>query len=189
MSAPSRSVREIVLESLLIVFSVLFALAVNQWMDARKEARLSARVLDNIKRELQENRASITSVLSYHEQLLKDLGRVDSLHSVRSLADLRKEIPEFTGFHNPALLGTGWRNALAVGAVQGMGFDTISAISKAYYRQEKLEEYVGASLPGFDFSDAAMTGTVRKSSVFVETLYKNEEALLQEYKAVLELLK
>ena len=47
--------------------------------------------------------------------------------------------------------------------------------------QAKLDAFNSSYIPLFDFSDAAMPATVRRMSVYMQTVVSFESALLREY--------
>ena len=142
-------IQRIIVESALIVFSILLALAVNSYVDARKERALTERALRGVRDELTAN-----------------------LH----------------GFHNPTLDGTAWQSAISLGTVAYMGYDTVRVLSSAYDFQAKADQYAAASIPTFDFADAAMPSTIRRMYVFIETMRIQEDTLADRYANALKLL-
>lgn len=61
------------LESLLIIFSVLLALALNEYLASRKEAEKTRQVLLSIREELRENREIIKNWQQIHTETLKNI--------------------------------------------------------------------------------------------------------------------
>jgi hypothetical protein len=183
-----KTLRELAFEALLIVVSILLALAVNEWADGRKQRRLAEQALVSFAREVAQNRTRVAQVLPYHDSLAIGARRVDSLALVHSYADWRRELPQFGGMHNPDLTGTAWQTALATGALTNIGYDTVAALSQAYNAQTRLDQFNADYLPLFDFSDAAMASTARRAYVYFATARVAERALLRDYDAVLELV-
>lgn len=60
-------------ESLLIVFSVLLALALNEYLSARKEEKKTRQVLVSIREELQTNMEIIEAWQKIHQEALKNI--------------------------------------------------------------------------------------------------------------------
>jgi hypothetical protein len=181
-------IRRVVVESALIVFSILLALAVNQWADTRKQRELTTRSLAAIRAEVASNAALVQDRLPYHRNLEAVLRRADSLGSVHKYADFVRADPEWSGFKNPELDNTAWQTALTLGGATNMGFDTLRTLSRLYAVQNRFDQYNLASIPGFDFSDAAMSSTIRRMLVYVATVRTNEDTLLNRYAAALKLL-
>lgn len=181
-------IRKILIESALIVFSILLALAVNEWADSRKQAALAERAVHAIREEITGNAQRIRDVRAYHQALMNESKRADSLHVVHSYADFRRAAPSWSGFRNPELDATAWQSAITLGVVQNIGFDTVRALSRLYLMQTKLDQYAETSLPTFDFSDAAMPNNVRRVWVFVQTMATLEDTLTNRYNDALRVL-
>lgn len=60
---------DLAVQSAMIVFSVLLALAASSWADARKQQRLGDQALQAFAEEIRANRARLTTVLPYHDSL------------------------------------------------------------------------------------------------------------------------
>jgi hypothetical protein len=181
-------IRRIIVESALIVFSILLALAVNQWADSRKQHALADHALNAIRDEVTGNADQVRDRLPYHRSLEAELRRADSLGNVHRYADFVRGAPDWSGFKNPDLDGTAWQSALTLGAVSNMGFDTVRALSRLYSLQGRFDQYSIATIPTFDFSDAAMPSTIRRMLVYVATMRTNEDTLLNRYADALKML-
>src|SRR5262249_12130356 len=94
-------IRRFLFESALIVFSILLALAVNQWVDKRKQRETTDRAVTAIRAEIAGNADRVRERLPYHRQLEADLRRVDSLGIVHRYSDFKRAAPEWSGFENP----------------------------------------------------------------------------------------
>jgi hypothetical protein len=188
VSGHESPIRRILFESALIVFSILLALAVNQWVDARKQRALTEHALTAIRDELTGNADRIRNGLPYHRSLEAELRHQDSVGVVHRYTDFVRGAPDWSGFKNPELDGTAWQSALTLGAVSNMAFDTVRALSRLYSLQAKFDQYNAASIPTFDFSDAAMQATIRRMLVYVATMRTNEDTLLNRYADALKLL-
>ncbi|HWH51401.1 MAG TPA: hypothetical protein VN651_07645 [Gemmatimonadaceae bacterium] len=180
--------QRILVESALIVFSILLALAVNSYVDARKDRRLTDRALRGIRDELAANVKAIRDIRAYHDTLARETQAVDAAHQATSYVVFRAHTPSWHGFHNPTLDGTAWQSAVTLGTVANMGYDTVRVLSAAYDFQAKFDQYTSSSIPTFDFSDAAMPSTIRRMYVYVETMGIMEDTLMVRYNAALRLL-
>ena len=181
-------IQRILVESALIVFSILLALAVNSYVDARKEHRLTERSLRGIRDELTANLQAIRAVRAYHDTLAQETAAVDAAHQATTYLSFRAHAPSWHGFHNPILDGTAWQSAVTLGTVANMGYDTVRVLSSAYEFQAKCDQYISASIPTFDFADAVMPSTIRRMYVFVETMGIQEDTLASRYVQALKLL-
>ena len=181
-------IQRILVESALIVFSILLALAVNSYVDARKERALTERALRGVRDEMAANLRAIRDVRAYHDTIARETNAADAAHQATSYVAFHAHVPHWHGFHNPTLDGTAWQSAISLGTVAYMGYDTVRVLSSAYDFQAKAEQYTSASLPSFDFADAAMPSTVRRMYVFIETMRIQEDTLADRYEKALKLL-
>jgi hypothetical protein len=178
----------ILVESGLIVFSILLAFAANQWNDARKQRMLVERSLRSVREEISGNAKRVEERLPYHRTLEAATFRADSSKRVHSYADFKLAAPDWSGFQNPELDGTAWQTAITLGAVSGMGFDTVKALSRLYAYQTKVDQYTAESISSFDFSDQVMAGTVRRMWVYFFSTRVQEDTLVNRYREALKLL-
>ena len=181
-------VRRIIVESALIVFSILLALAVGQCADAHKQNVLTDRALHAIRDEIAGNAERVVAALPYHRSLEDETRRADSSGLVHSYVDFKRGAPNWSGFRNPELDATAWQSAITMGVVPNIGFDTVRTLSRLYALQAKFDQYNTSGIPTFDFSDAAMSSTVRRMWVYVGTMRTNEDTLVNRYREVLRLL-
>ena len=181
-------IRRFLFESALIVFSILLALAVNQWSDSRKQRELTERALTAIRGEITGNVKRIEEGRPYHFSLETELRRADSAGVVHRYSDLKHAAPDWSGFENPELDATAWQSALTLGVAPNLGFDTLQTLSRLYGLQTRFDQYNSAGIPTFDFSDEAMHSTVRRMYVYVATMRTNEDTLLNRYNKALKLL-
>jgi type II secretory pathway pseudopilin PulG len=181
-------IRRFLFESALIVFSILLALAVNQWADSRKQRQLTDRALTAIHAEILANSDRIRERRPYHLSLESELKLADSIRNVHRYSDLKHAAPDWSGFENPELDETAWQSAMTLGVAPNLGFDTLQTLSRLYGLQVRFDQYNSAAIPTFDFSDEAMHSTIRRMYVYVATMRTNEDTLLNRYTAALKLL-
>jgi hypothetical protein len=163
-------------------------LAANQWNDARNQRSLVEHSLRSVRAEIVGNAKRIQERLPYHGSLVAETHRADSLKSVHSYADFKLAAPDWSGFEYPELDATAWQTAITLGAVTGMGFDTVATLSRLYAFQAKVDQYASGALSSFDFSDQAMAGTVRRMWVYFYSIRVNEDSLLNRSAEALKLL-
>jgi type II secretory pathway pseudopilin PulG len=180
-----KSLPELALESGMIVLSVLLALAANNWADARREHALVEQARTSFALEMRANRERVAKQLPYHRALTNAVLAVDSNGGVRSYAAWRQKVPIWSGFAPPDVSATAWQSAIATGALSHMSYPDVAALSTAYTIQGKLDAFNTAYLPLFDFSDPAMSGTVRRMHVYMQTVLSYEGALMAGYDSAL----
>jgi hypothetical protein len=180
---------ELALESIMIVFSVLLALAASSWADTRREHTLVEQARTSFVRELESNRARVAAAMPYHRALTAAVMEVDSVGGVRSYADWKHRVPIWSGFAPPDLTATAWQSALTTGVLARMPYRDVAVLSNAYTLQGKLDVFNTSYLPLFDFSDASMPGTVRRMRAYMQTVVVYEEAITSDYDSALAVLK
>jgi hypothetical protein len=157
-SEPIRKRRWVTLgvESLLIIFSVLLALALDEVRQGIVDRKLVAQVRRTIHDELTRNRALVKGRLPYHEEMStltqnflvqntveKENGPVLTRKPQRGELGLKR------GLGTAGRLGrTGWELAINSGALEHMDIEMTVVISKVYSLQEEVEEQERETLKG-----------------------------------------
>lgn len=169
----------------MIVLSVLLALAANSWAEGRRQRQLETQARDSFVKEIRANRALVVQALPYHESLTRAVLVADSVGGVTSYAEWRRRAPMWSGFAPPDVAATAWQSSLTTGALSGLSYPQVAALSRAYTVQAKLDGFTMTYLPIFDFSDPAMNATVRRMHVYMQTVLSYEHALVVDYDAAL----
>lgn len=137
-----RTIVDLLIEALLIVFSVLVALAANRWRDQREARQRLAAAEQHIRVELEENKAILQNIIPYHEAEAQRIGaflaRPDLADQVRgrSMRDLEDQLMPH-GFWNPTvspqdLSDAAWQSALSDHSASLMPPQTVNRLM-AYY--------------------------------------------------------
>lgn len=119
-----------VMEIISIIIAVLLALAVNEWREARSNAKIADQALRSIRDEILENKRMFEIILPQHLALLDTLIDVDAkihrgeLSEEEDRADL-KFVPLF-------VQNTAWQTALATQALLHMPYETVKVLSEIY---------------------------------------------------------
>lgn len=125
----------VVVESALIVFSVLFALVLNEWREdatSRSEARVAAAA---IRTEIAENARQVAASADYHEALVQSLLASDAAGQTAPDLDAMPY-----GLFRPArVVSTAWDSAQSAELTAGMSYGTLLEISTLHAQQA---EYV-----------------------------------------------
>lgn len=119
--------RQLLVESVLVVMSVLLALALNAWYDHSQEQEKVQRALRGLHAELVENRKRLQFRVSHHRALL-DTFRTDSL-SFRKPLSLR----------NIDINTQAWETAQQTGTIGLMDYEVASRVSGAYAEVDNIE--------------------------------------------------
>ncbi|MEP6618604.1 MAG: hypothetical protein ABJE47_04800 [bacterium] len=176
-----KSISDLALESVMIVLSVLLALAASRWAEGRKQQQLTAQALSSFEQEMQANQQKLLAVYPYHQALTAAARRLDSLGTTRTYAEWQRAVPIWSGFRPPDLTTTAWQTALTTGALANLPYRQVGVLSDTYSLQNKLDAFNGSYIPLFDFSDAAMPATIRRMSAYMQTVVSFESVLLQDY--------
>jgi hypothetical protein len=122
----------LLVESLLIVFSVLLALGMSQWQEKRGRRERANVALQSIRAELEENRESVSRARTNH-MAVRD--------SLRSYTQRREPLPSriyLGGVFNPALThSTAWESARETGVMTDLPYELVLTLSRLYDRQAR----------------------------------------------------
>ena len=66
----------VLLESVMIIFSVFIALFINEWRNDNNETKRTALIVQNVESEIQKNREIIKSTIEYHRDVMNRLGQL-----------------------------------------------------------------------------------------------------------------
>lgn len=182
-------------EAVLIVFSVLLALALDEWRQSSADRRRVARIQETITDELERNRARIREGLPYHENIHKSTQRFLEQNVVPGgdgpvlrQEPSREALGLTKGLGISGNLGrTGWDLALNSGALEQMDFDLTVVLSHAYAKQEDLEEVQAIALEQVlllnrsSFGEQGVLGDLHSFSGVMIDLVLRERELLAAY--------
>ena len=129
-------VAKIVLESLLIVLSVVLGLALNEARQKRADAELARTVLANFRREIEQNLATLEKVQPRHALLASRLREAASERRSEptAFAVFAASMPE-GGLGDTTLREAAWETASSTGALRLLDYGTASRISEVYTLQ------------------------------------------------------
>ena len=122
-------------ESVLVVGSILLALAVDEWNEDREFEDLASRSLVNFEREIQQNRLRVEDVTLFHGGLRDVLANMDASGGAVPTTTIRNIME---GFQPALLVSTAWETAVATGALGYMDYDVVAGLSLTYNMQERL---------------------------------------------------
>jgi hypothetical protein len=135
-----RRLSRLLLESGLIVASILLAFALNRWWEARQDRLLADRALATFAQEIAQNRDNLLRVMPYHQGLHELFGSLSAAGAIRTFEDVR-ELEGFDGFQPAFLTTTAWQTAIATGALVHMDYDIVRELSALYTFQARYTEY------------------------------------------------
>lgn len=179
------SLPKLLFESLLIVFSILLALAVSQCSDRRSREERAEVALRNIRSEITTNAASLRQSVPYHREMLArlDVLLTDSVAEVRSQSmfeTLAKIAPR--GLQPPTLSSTAWDMAIMTDAVSRTDYTRVYALSRLYQLQKVGVEATVPRLGELIFSRESFRGAEDAlPSLFLLQLILNELVTQEQY--------
>ena len=179
----------VLVESTLIVFSVLFALVLNEWRQSRAERAGVEQAAAAIRAELQENRELVQEALQYHTRLADSF--TASMQSGAETPD--PTVMDHGLLHPGRVLQTAWRSAQSTGAASAMDYETVLKLSRVYAVQEEYEGLSRAMLQAaYDrLVEEGPESMMRKYPRFIvlqREFAGREQYLLHHYEEALEAL-
>lgn len=127
-------------EAILIIFSLLLALILNEYRNNLNEKKLTSRYLDRLKEELVSNQNILEELLPYHKEVLINCRKAYASDSVRSTLfsdgklDLFQLAPK--GLIKEIPSSVAWDITMQSGLSRNFEFDLLYLLSKTYQQQE-----------------------------------------------------
>lgn len=182
----------IAVESVLIVFTVLLALAVNEWREGRRQAQVVDRAIENVRNEIEHNKAEVEQTLPYHNELIEavsDWMERDEPGGRAPVETLKELAPR--GLFPPLLKDAAWESAVFTRTVNDFPYELVLTLSTVY---EAQEEGVGSTVPrivdvlmtrdGFDPSSDERS-FLAVADFYINELAAQERSLLRLYEDAL----
>ncbi|PIE02934.1 MAG: hypothetical protein CSA81_04275 [Acidobacteria bacterium] len=140
-----KTVQEYIVDALLIVFSVLFALAINKMAENYQTQKKKSIALESIQKELQRNSDILQAWRSKHAEVEKVLtslieGKNDGLKS-RLIKDHYLDFSLLTNGRSLAdnmMTSTAWETAKSTGIIAEFDFETTQKLTDAYLLQKLI---------------------------------------------------
>jgi hypothetical protein len=153
-------------ESILIVLSVALGFAVTEWRQNRADRQLVARVLENVRTEVELNLAQIEQQISRHQQMIKEFESADVSDPRKSAWDITLEIMMKMGggMDTLPLRQGAWNAAVSSGALRLMDYDIAAAMSDIYVGpQESYTITTQQAIPAIFTPDTFRPGSQREA--------------------------
>lgn len=181
-----------VLESLLIVFSVVLALAASNWADERKTAGRVTDMRGFLAAEIRANRATLASAdyLPHHTDLKLKFFKAGGRQGEpvdREATRVAMQTLFATGLHPPQLKDAVWTSASQGDLIEHMAPEDVFALAEIYKAQRELEEWndqgADAAMLLLDMLDNPATAKLRlmRMTLFLEDLSSQEHRLIELY--------
>lgn len=128
------SVGHLLLEMVMIAFSVLLALGLESWREHRSQQGLAHEALVNVRNELAHNIGAIDAQLPKQREVLDKLRA-----ALRELDAEGKTSAVQAPLRPPLLTAAAWQAALSTQAVSHIDLDTIQAVAGVYEAHRWLD--------------------------------------------------
>ncbi len=128
-------ISRVLVESVLVVGSILLALALDEWNEGQDYQDLATLSLVNFEREIQQNRLRLEDVTPFHVGLRDVLANMDAGGAAVSTTTIRNILE---GFQPALLVSTAWETAVATGALGYMDYDVVAGLSRTYNLQDRV---------------------------------------------------
>jgi hypothetical protein len=156
------------IESLLIIVSIVLALAVDEWREGRSYQNLARQSLQIFAREIEQNLAMMNDMVPYHlglREVVADMAaepeRVVEVHSI------------VEGLQPTPLQNSAWETALATGAFRHIDVNAVSTLSRMYSLQQRFRDVTTTGRPEL-FVTAATTPEQKLEQMQHALLYLND---------------
>jgi len=127
---------QVLIESALIVISILVALGLDEWREKREDAETARQALSNFISEVQRNQARVDDAAPFNKGLLEVLkGRYEG-SGIDSVDEFVIMVESYTPL---VLQSTAWETALATGSLAKMEYNLVSALSLTYSLQNRYQ--------------------------------------------------
>jgi hypothetical protein len=126
------------MEAILIVVSVALGLAVNEWRQSAADRELAARIIRNVRAEVEHNLAAIGPQVKRHQQIIKALAATNGREGQAAWDVLVDALPDRQGFGLAPPRQAAWDAAVSSGAFRLIDYDLAAVISEIYVTQDRI---------------------------------------------------
>ena len=127
---------QVIIESILIVVSILVALGLDAWRETREDEEFVRTALANFAIEVKQNQARIDDAVPFNLGLLIVLARHYDADDIASVDEFVNMVESYS----PAeLQSAAWGTALATGSLAKMDYNLVMALSMTYSLQERYD--------------------------------------------------
>lgn len=190
--------RYLLVEALLIVFTVSLALALNEWRANVKANEIRDKAHGNILREIKSNKKDLENKLDYHN---KSVMRISSYLASDSLLNTveGKPVTEVLmmlmpqGILQPELQSGAWNSAVLSGVINSFDYEVLYTLSDLYQTQEDGPNSTWKTMAAIFFEPDTFDSKNIKQLLFrmqlgFGELYSQEKSLLIDFdKAIKEM--
>ena len=179
-----------IVESALIVISILLALALDEWQEDLEIQELIDRSIVNFQNELTQNKSRIEDIGVYHRGVLQVLKRRTFVSDSESLEEFRNIMEALQPI---VLTSSAWETAVATGALGRMEYELVSALTLTYNTQQRFDDDYRSTLrlllSPINLNKENLPITTYNAGRFVTDVTSAESELSVYYAQTLELIK
>jgi hypothetical protein len=188
MRFKSEWVLKAMVESALVVGSILLALAMDEWSEDREYAKLADQSLSIFEQEIVANQRRLEDAAPFHQGILQVVGQMRFAPPAE--VDLQSVME---GLQPPVMLNTAWETALATGALTHMPVDVVSALSLTYSIQERFTTQSRTERPRFGWGGAVsgveVSARAQETFHYLSNLTRDEAELRTVYEQALTMIR
>jgi len=137
---PSKAVSiwlpQVIIESILIVLSILVALGLDSWRQTREDEEFVRTALSNFLIEIEQNQNRVADAAPFNMGLRLVLGQHYAVEDIDSVDQFVSMVESYSP---AALQSTAWDTALATGSLAKMEYNLVTALSLTYSLQERYD--------------------------------------------------
>ena len=181
-------------ESILIIFSVLFALFINKCQSDSQEASRTDTILLNIRKEMEQNQIATKNLIDYHGSVLTKLKKApsDSLEHIffrgnRFLIYDNNIAP--LGVTQEVFKDIAWQAAKQENISSRISFERAQPLFEVYHQQENVSTTIYKLLDILESRETYRKELIVETIALMQTLFEEmkaqEEQLLAKYKIAL----
>jgi len=127
---------QVIIESILIVVSILVALGLDSWRQNREDEEFVRTALSNFLIEIRQNRNRVEDAAPFNKGLRQVLSQHYNDEDISSV----DEFVNMVEIYSPAALqSTAWDTALATGSLAKMEYKLVTALSMTYSLQNRYD--------------------------------------------------
>ena len=176
-------------ESVLIVLSILLALTLDEWQEDQEIEELIDRSMVNFVNELNQNKSRVDDVSAYHQGVWHVLEGWSGNDETASVVEFRNIMD---AMQPVVLTSSAWQTAVATGALGRMDFELVSALALTYNTQFRFDERYNSMLQNllspYSLHEENLEITIYNATRFVADVSSSESELGAYYAQSLTLL-
>ena len=127
---------QVIIESILIVLSILVALGLDSWRQNQEDEEFVRTALSNFLIEIEQNQIRVADAAPFNMGLRLVLSQHYAVDDIDSVDQFVSMVESYTP---AALQSTAWDTALATGSLAKMEYNLVTALSHTYSLQDRYD--------------------------------------------------